>query len=201
MIKAPSTKAAETSSNPPRAPSADEQPASRRAPGQRSAKRVESVAPAASPAPRNITDLSGRVAVVIGGTSGLGRAIAIALAEAGAAVVPAGRRRDRVEEVCNEVERLGRATLCKPVDVASRKSVDDLRASVEEELGRVDILVNAAGVTFKRATAEVGEQEWADLLDTNLTGMLRACQAFQPKAPIQARLSSTSSVPSTRRRP
>ena len=137
-------------------------------------------APAVAPGVRNITDLTGRVAVVVGGTSGLGRAIALALAESGASVVPAGRRRDRVEEVCHQVERLGRKTLCRTVDVGSRKSVDELRQTVEAEFGRVDVLVNSAGVTAKRPTANVDEAEWAELLDTNLTGTLRACQAFYP---------------------
>jgi len=127
---------------------------------------------------RNITDLSGRVAVVIGGTSGLGRAIAIGLAEAGATVVPAGRRRDRAEEVCQQIQKLGRKTITQTVDVADRASLDELRARVEGTFGRIDVLVNSAGATFKKPTVEMLESEWAQLLDTNLTGTLRACQAF-----------------------
>ncbi len=123
-------------------------------------------------------DLAGRVAVVIGGTSGLGRALAIGLAEAGADVVPTGRRSDRMDEVCTALESLGRKTLRQPADVSSRASIDALRDAVLEGLGRVDILLNAAGRTFRKPTREVSEPEWEDLMDTNVTGILRACQSF-----------------------
>jgi len=105
-------------------------------------------------------DLSGRVAVVIGGTSGLGRAIALGLAEQGANVVAAGRRADPV------------------TDVRDRQSIDSLRDKTLKELGRVDILVNAAGFTFKQPTEAVSEEQWSSIFDTNLTGALRACQSF-----------------------
>src|SRR5690242_2927602 len=90
-------------------------------------------------------DLSGRVAVVIGGTSGLGRTIALGLAEAGADVVASGRREALVQEVCAQIERAGRRSLPATVDVLERRSVDALRSRVVEYFGRVDILVNAAG--------------------------------------------------------
>ena len=123
-------------------------------------------------------DLTGRVAVVIGGTSGLGRAIAIGLAKAGANVVPSGRRRPMVEEVCAEVEAAGRETLRSTVDVANRTNVDALRDAVVARFGRVDILVNAAGGTRRKPTRDVTETEWSVLLDLNLNGVLRACQSF-----------------------
>jgi NAD(P)-dependent dehydrogenase (short-subunit alcohol dehydrogenase family) len=126
----------------------------------------------------NITDLSNRTAVVIGGTSGLGRSIAVALARSGANVVPSGRRGDLVAEVCGELEALGRETLLKTVDVTSRGSIDTLRDAVLEKFGTVDILVNAAGSTARKPTHEITETEWAYILDTNLTGTLRACQSF-----------------------
>ena len=132
---------------------------------------------------RNFTDLSGRVAVVMGGTSGLGRAIAIGLAEAGADVVPSGRREPMVNEVCSAIEALGRRTHREAVDILSRPSIDSFRDSVVGRFGQVDILVNAAGKTFRKPTADVQEAEWNDLMDTNLTGMLRSCQSFyQPLA-------------------
>jgi len=106
-------------------------------------------------------DLSNRVAVVVGGTSGIGRAIALGLAEQGALVVPAGRRASRWA-----------------VDVRSRPSIDALRDAVLHEFGRVDILVNAAGFTFKQPTATVSEEQWSSMMDTNLNGALRACQSF-----------------------
>ncbi|MBI4606780.1 MAG: SDR family oxidoreductase [Planctomycetes bacterium] len=123
-------------------------------------------------------DLTGRVAVVVGGTSGLGRAMAIGLAEAGAGVVPTGRRADRIEEVAKQIESCGRRTLRHQADVSTRASIDALRDAVLAGLGRVDILVNAAGRTFRKPTREVSEAEWDGLLETNLTGMLRACQSF-----------------------
>jgi NAD(P)-dependent dehydrogenase (short-subunit alcohol dehydrogenase family) len=126
----------------------------------------------------NFTDLTGRVAVVVGGTSGLGRTVALGLARAGADVVPSGRRDQLVDEVCAEIEQLGRQTLRRTVDVADRKSIDALRDAVQHHLGHVDVLVNAAGRTARRPTVEVPEEEWSVILDTNLTGMLRACQSF-----------------------
>jgi NAD(P)-dependent dehydrogenase (short-subunit alcohol dehydrogenase family) len=127
---------------------------------------------------RNITDLSDRVAVVVGGTSGLGKAIAIALAESGAHVVPTGRRRSMAEDTCWMIEQLGRRTLRHEADVNSRPSVDALRDAVLKEFGRVDILVNAAGRTFRKQAKDIEESDWNAIIDTNLTGMLRTCQSF-----------------------
>jgi NAD(P)-dependent dehydrogenase (short-subunit alcohol dehydrogenase family) len=126
----------------------------------------------------NITDLTGRVAVVVGGTSGLGRAIAHGLARAGANPVPAGRRGELVREVCEEITRSGGKAFARTVDVGERESINALRDAVVERFGGVDILVNAAGRTARRPTAGVSEDEWASIMDTNLTGMLRACQSF-----------------------
>ncbi len=126
----------------------------------------------------NYFDLSGRVAVVMGATSGLGRAIAVGLAEHGADVVPTGRRDAHLDEVCRAVEAAGRITIRQSTDVTRRASIDALRDTVIARFGRADILVNAAGYTFKQPVAEVGEQEWSAMFDTNLNGVLRACQSF-----------------------
>jgi NAD(P)-dependent dehydrogenase (short-subunit alcohol dehydrogenase family) len=133
---------------------------------------------------RNELELTDRIAVVIGATSGIGRALALGLAGHGAHVVPTGRRVDAVEAVCREIQSAGRQTLCQATDVTSRESIDELRDKVIERFGRVDILVNAAGITFRMPTVEVAEGEWEELFDTNLTGALRACQAFH--APLKA---------------
>lgn len=127
---------------------------------------------------KNHTDLSNRVAVVVGGTSGLGRTIAVGLAEAGAAVVPTGRRQAQIDDVCGAIRALGRETLSHMADVGDRKSIDVFRDAVLAKFGAVDILVNAAGRTKRTPTKDLPEQEWMDIMDTNLTGMLRACQSF-----------------------
>jgi NAD(P)-dependent dehydrogenase (short-subunit alcohol dehydrogenase family) len=127
---------------------------------------------------KNIMDLRGRVAVVVGGTSGLGRAIAIGLAEAGADVVPTGRRAAEMDGVCSQIESEGGRTVRQTVDVTRRESLDQLRDAVLQKLGSIDILVNAAGTTFRKPTATVTEGEWNKVLDVNLTGTLRSCQAF-----------------------
>jgi len=126
----------------------------------------------------NCLSIRDRVAVVIGGTSGLGRALALGLAGHEAHVVAAGRRIEAAESAAREIEAMGRKTLAITCDVTIRKSIDALRDAVVRRFERVDILVNAAGQTFREPTATVGEPEWDRLMDTNLTGVLRACQSF-----------------------
>jgi NAD(P)-dependent dehydrogenase (short-subunit alcohol dehydrogenase family) len=130
-------------------------------------------------------DLAGRVAVVVGGTSGIGRALAVGLAEAGADVVASGRRAELVTEVAGEIEARGRRTLRQPCDVGARASLEALRDAALAAFGRIDVLVNCAGKTKRTPTLEVSEAEWDDILATNLTGTLRACQIFAP--PMLAR--------------
>jgi NAD(P)-dependent dehydrogenase (short-subunit alcohol dehydrogenase family) len=123
-------------------------------------------------------DLSGRVAVVTGGTTGLGHAIALGLADAGADVVASSRRREQVDQVAGEIEQRGRRAMRLTSDVQDRASVQALHDGALKEFGKVDILVNAAGVTHKSPTLEESEQEWSRVIETNLTGTLRACQIF-----------------------
>jgi NAD(P)-dependent dehydrogenase (short-subunit alcohol dehydrogenase family) len=125
-------------------------------------------------------NLEGKVAVVVGGTSGLGRAMAVGLAAAGADVVPCSRRLDAAEPVALEVERQGRRSLRVAVDVASRESLVEVREAVLAAFGHVDILINSAGRIRRTPALEVSEEEWACILETNLTGTLRACQVFAP---------------------
>jgi NAD(P)-dependent dehydrogenase (short-subunit alcohol dehydrogenase family) len=127
---------------------------------------------------QNLMDLTGRVAVVMGGTSGLGRRLAVGLARAGANVAPTGRREHLVAEACAEVEQAGGKTVRTVCDIGSRQSVDAVRDAVLDAFGQVDILVNAAGQIFRKPTRDVTEQEWNNLFDVNLTGMLRSCQSF-----------------------
>jgi NAD(P)-dependent dehydrogenase (short-subunit alcohol dehydrogenase family) len=122
--------------------------------------------------------LEGRVAVVIGGTSGIGRAMSLGLAKAGADVVSTGRRVEQVNEVATEIEALGRKTLRQPTDQTHRDQIDALLAACVEQFDKVDILVNCAGKIKRTPTLTVSEEEWKDIIDTNLTGMLRACQVF-----------------------
>jgi NAD(P)-dependent dehydrogenase (short-subunit alcohol dehydrogenase family) len=123
-------------------------------------------------------NLTGRVAVVMGGTSGIGRMLAVSFAEAGADVVATGRRANLVDEVASDIEKAGRRTLRQTSDAASRESIDALRDAVLQEFGRVDILLNAAGQIFRKPTIAISETEWNNLVDVNLTGTLRACQSF-----------------------
>jgi NAD(P)-dependent dehydrogenase (short-subunit alcohol dehydrogenase family) len=127
---------------------------------------------------KNFMDLTGRVAVVVGGTSGIGRAIAIGLAESGADVVVTGRRQANIEEVAAEIEKLGRRTLRVTSDVVDRASLEKLRDATVSKLGGVDILVNAAGRIMRKPTVDITTDEWKSIMDTNLTGMLLCCQVF-----------------------
>jgi NAD(P)-dependent dehydrogenase (short-subunit alcohol dehydrogenase family) len=123
-------------------------------------------------------DLSGKCAVVIGGTSGLGKAIALGIAEAGADVVAASRRQEETDQVAGEIEGLGRRSLRATVDVRDRSSIELLQRQVLDSFRKVDILVNAAGITHKTPTLECSEEEWTSILDINLNGTWRSCQIF-----------------------
>jgi NAD(P)-dependent dehydrogenase (short-subunit alcohol dehydrogenase family) len=117
-------------------------------------------------------------AVVIGGTSGIGRAIAHGLAEAGANVVCSSRRSDQVETAATEIEELGRKTLRCASDISDRASIENLLNECLEEFGKVDILVNSAGRTKREPTIDFAEEDWNAIFETNLTGTLRSCQVF-----------------------
>ena len=123
-------------------------------------------------------DLTGKTAVVIGGTSGIGRTLSIGLARAGADVIPTGRREALVETAANEVRALGRRSMVATSDVTDKASLTGLLHAVLKEFPSVEILVNCAGRTKKTPTLDVSEAEWNDILDTNLTGTLRSCQVF-----------------------
>jgi NAD(P)-dependent dehydrogenase (short-subunit alcohol dehydrogenase family) len=123
-------------------------------------------------------DLTGRAAVVLGGTSGIGRALVDGLLEAGADVVASSRRQVEVDATAEAIERSGKRTLRLATDVTDRASLESLRAAAIEAFGKVDILINCAGRTQRRPTLEVDDAEWQGILDTNLTGTLRACQVF-----------------------
>jgi NAD(P)-dependent dehydrogenase (short-subunit alcohol dehydrogenase family) len=123
-------------------------------------------------------DVSGKIAVVVGGTSGIGRALAIGLAEAGADVVATSRRSEHVNEVTAHIESLGRRSLAVTSDVSDRGSLERVLQQTISTLGDVDILVNCAGITQRTPTLDMDEAVWQNILDTNLTGTLRSCQIF-----------------------
>ncbi|HEX3187987.1 MAG TPA: glucose 1-dehydrogenase [Pyrinomonadaceae bacterium] len=123
-------------------------------------------------------ELTGKVAVIVGGTSGIGRAIAHGFAQAGADVVPTSRRAEQVETAAREIEEFGRRSLRVTSDVADRASLERVRDEAVAAFGKVDILVNSAGRTKRAPTINFPEDEWDAIIDTNLTGTLRACQVF-----------------------
>lgn len=125
-----------------------------------------------------LLDLTNKTAVVIGGTSGIGLALATGLAQAGANVIPTGRRAAHVQAAAEAIETLGRKTLAVPADVTDRASLDTLLNAAIDRFGSVEILVNCAGRTKRTPTLEVAEDEWNCILETNLNGTLRACQVF-----------------------
>ena len=123
-------------------------------------------------------ELDGKTAVVVGGTSGIGRAIAHGLAEAGANVVATSRRIEEVDKTASEIEEKGRQTLRITSDVSNKSTLENLLTECLSAFGRVDILVNSAGVTKRTPTLDLAEDEWNWIMETNLTGTLRACQVF-----------------------
>jgi NAD(P)-dependent dehydrogenase (short-subunit alcohol dehydrogenase family) len=128
--------------------------------------------------PADIGNLQDKVAVVLGGTSGIGRAIALGCARAGANVVASSRRLDLVEQVAAELRTFGSRTLCRASDVTDRQSLEDLCQAVMAEFGRIDILSVTSGILVKVASADMSEEDWQRVIETNLSGTFRANQIF-----------------------
>ncbi len=125
-----------------------------------------------------LLDLTKKTAVVIGGTSGIGLALAKGLAIAGANVVPTGRRADMVKSAAKEIEALGRRSIVCPSDVTNAATLEKLLEVVRAEFGSIQILVNCAGQTKRMPTLDLPDSDWNAILETNLTGTLRACRVF-----------------------
>jgi len=123
-------------------------------------------------------DLKGKAAVVVGGTSGIGLAMALGLADAGADVAASSRRQEQVNEAASAIEARGVKALRVASDVGDRASLEALLAAAVAEFGKVDILINCAGRIKRAPTVDFPEAEWNAIMDTNVTGTLRACQIF-----------------------
>ncbi|MBW3623319.1 MAG: SDR family oxidoreductase [Armatimonadetes bacterium] len=122
-------------------------------------------------------DLTGKIALVTGGTSGLGRAIARGLAQAGATVTVGSRDATKVEETVGELAACGEGHSGMALDVADPASIEAAFRRIGEEPGRLDILVNAAGTIQKKDPLEVTLEEWENVIRVNLTGTFLCCQA------------------------
>ena len=120
--------------------------------------------------------LEGKRALVFGGTSGLGKSIALGLAEAGADVVPVSRRAEEVSKAAAEIRALGRRTLELTADVTRREEIQRVIDRTRGEMGRIDILVNSAGTTKRAPSLELAEEDWNRILEINLKGTWNACQ-------------------------
>jgi NAD(P)-dependent dehydrogenase (short-subunit alcohol dehydrogenase family) len=123
-------------------------------------------------------DLAGRVAVVLGGTAGIGRALSLGLADAGADVVACARTAETVEATAGEIEARRRRTIRATADVTDRASLERARDATLAAFSKIDILVNCAGRIKRTPVLDLPEEEWNGIVETNLTGTLRGCQVF-----------------------
>ena len=124
----------------------------------------------------DLFSMDGKVAVVTGGNRGIGRAIARALAEAGASVAIAARDEDRSAPVVTELESLGRTATSVRTDVTNRDDVSAMVSEVTRQLGPIDVLVNNAGIGFHADALTLPDQDWQRLFATNLDGVWKASQ-------------------------
>lgn len=121
--------------------------------------------------------LENKVAVVTGGNRGLGRAIALALAEAGADIVVVGRDEQKNQQVVSEVQEKGRKALSLSTDLMNIDAIGEMVGTVVEQFGKLDILVNNAGVSHTQSALEISEKDWDKVMDLNVKSLFFCCQA------------------------
>ena len=126
-------------------------------------------------------DLTGRVAVVTGASSGMGRATALLLASRGAKVALLARRKDALDAVAAEIQQLGGEAIAVTTDVTDQASVDAAAAAVRNQLGNADLVFNNAGLMLPGAIGAQPQPEWESQIDLNVTGVMRVIQAFIPQ--------------------
>ncbi len=126
---------------------------------------------------KKLFDLTGKVAVVTGGSGGAGKAISIGLALYGADVVVTSRTLSTLEETAAEVEKVGKKALPISCDVTNPKSVNEMMGRAMEEFGKVDILLTAAGIALRHPAEEMPIEEWQKVMDANVKGTYLCCQA------------------------
>ena len=133
-----------------------------------------------------IRKLRGTTAVITGATSGIGRETALGFARAGAHIVVAGRRKQRLKELVSEIEAKGGEALAVPTDVADLAQVERLIDKAVERFGRIDTLVNNAGVGIAARFSEMTLEDFRRVMDVNFWGAVYACKAVVPRMRAQA---------------
>jgi NAD(P)-dependent dehydrogenase (short-subunit alcohol dehydrogenase family) len=125
----------------------------------------------------NLFDITGRKALVTGAGRGIGKELALALAEAGCDVALLGLHRENLEAVATEIRRLGRQGIAIQADVSRKEQIDRAFARTAEEFGRLDICVNNAGISIQKPVEEMPEEDWDRIMDINLKGVFLCSQA------------------------
>ncbi len=128
----------------------------------------------------NLFDLNGKVAVVTGGNGGIGLGMAVGMAKAGAAIVVAARNAEKSAGAVAEIEATGVRATALSVDVTDSASIEAMTAATMEQFGRIDILINNAGTNIRKAPQDLAEDEWHQVLDTNLSSAFLCAKACYP---------------------
>jgi len=125
---------------------------------------------------KSLFDLTGEIGIVTGGAQGLGEQMALALAEAGANIVLADINLDKAHEVKGKIENIGKKCIITKTDVSNSKQIEEMVAIAKEKFGKIDILINNAGIVSNYPAEELPEEEWDKLIRINLTGVFLCTQ-------------------------
>jgi NAD(P)-dependent dehydrogenase (short-subunit alcohol dehydrogenase family) len=140
-------------------------------------KEANAATRTASVSARQLFDLTGRVAIVTGGSIGLGRQIAEGLAEMGAHLVLCARKQERCQQAAEEIGQLGVRAIALPCDVKDPVSIQQVVKETFSQFGRIDVLVNNAGISWGAPTEQMSLEDWNKVIETNLTGTFLCAQA------------------------